>query len=125
LQKSEKIVEKILKTAPRNKEALKLLILIDEKFNKIEEIIDVLDIFDELEIELPKEKANAMIKLFLKNECDIKDFCEDIKNFDDIYEKYPFVKREYLNYLFKVNITKAYDIVDVYEDLDLYWYKNF
>jgi len=124
LQKSEKIVEKILKTAPRNKEALKLLILIDEKFNKIEEIIDVLDIFDELEIELPKEKANAMIKLFLKNECDIKDFCEDIKNFDDIYEKYPFVKREYLNYLFKVNITKAYDIVDVYEDLDLYWYRN-
>ena len=124
LQKAEHIVEKILKTNPRNKEALKLLILIDEKFNNLKEIIDIIEIFDELEVSLPKEKANAMIKLFLQNGCNIEEFCEGVKDFEDIYKKYPFVKREYLSYLFGVNIKKAYEMVDVYEYLDLFWYRN-
>ena len=124
LQKSHNIVEKILKTHPRNKEALKLLILIDEKFNNLKEIIDILEIFEELEVSLPKEKANAMIKLFLKNGCNIEEFCNGVKDFGDIYKKYPFVKREYLNYLFRISPKKAYEIVDVYEHLDLYWYRD-
>ena len=124
LQKSREIVEKILKTNPRNKEALKLLILIDEKFNNLKEIIDILEIFDELEVSLPKEKANAMIKLFLQNGCNIEEFCEGVKDFEDIFKKYPFVKREYLSYLFRVNPKKAYEIVDVYEYLDLFWYRD-
>ncbi len=124
LQKSQGIVEKILKTNPRNKEALKLLIFINEKFNNIKEIIDILEIFDELEVSLPKEKANAMIKLFLQNGCNIEEFCDGVKDFEDIYKKYPFVKREYLSYLFRVNPKKAYELVDVYENLDLYWHRN-
>ena len=124
LQKAQKIVEKILKTNPRNEDALKLLILIEEKFNNVKEIIDILEIFDELEIKLPKEKANAMIKLFLQNGCNIGEFCDGIKNFEDIYQKFPFVKRDFLSYLFRVDVKKAYELVDVYEYLDLYWNRN-
>ncbi len=124
LQKALEIVYGILKTTPRNSEALKLLILINEKLGNIKEIVDVLEIFEELEINLPKEKANALIQLFLRNSCKINDFCGDIKTFDDIYKLYPFVKREYVEYLFKTNPHKAYKILDVYEHLDLYFNRN-
>lgn len=124
LQKALEIVYKILKTTPRNTEALKLLILINEKLGNIKEIIDVLEIFEELEITLPKEKANALIKLFLGRNCNLEFFCKDIKSFDDIYKNYPFVKREYIVYLFKTNPKKAYEILDVYEHLDIYFYRN-
>ena len=121
LQKALEIVYKILKTSPRNTKALKLLILIDEKLGNIKEIIDILEIFEELEILLPKEKAYALIKLILKNDCNLQDFCKNIKTFEDIYKNYPFVKREYVEYLFKTNPKKAYEILDVYEHLDLYF----
>ncbi len=124
LEKSKNIVYQILKVSPRDKEALKLLIWIDEKLGNYKEIVDVLEVFKELGVELRKEKANALIKLFLKDKCNIKDFCEGVGSFDDIYRKYPFTRREYVEFLFKTNIKKAYEILDVYKDLDLYWNRD-
>jgi len=124
LQKAKEITEKILKTNPRNIEALKLLILIDEKLGNTKEIVDVLEIFEELGISLPKEKANALIKLVVNNACNLNEFCDGIKSFEDIYKKFPFTKREYVSYLFKINPEKAYEIVDIYEHLDLYYHRN-
>ncbi len=124
LKKSKEILYKILKTQPRNKEALKILMLVNEKLGEIKENIDILEIFSELGVDLPKERANAMIKLFYKEGCKIKDFCEGITSFNEIYKKYPFVKREYIEYLFKTNPKKAYEILDVYEHLDLYWFRE-
>lgn len=125
LQKASEIVYKILRITPRNIEALKLLILINERLGNIKEIVDILEIFEELNIEFPKERANALVKLMLDNkECIIKKYCKDIKTFGDIYNKYPFIKREYLLYLFKNNPSYAYKIIDVYDYLDLYWHRN-
>ena len=124
LEKSREILYKILKTSPRNKDALKLLILVNEKLGEIKENIDILEIFEELGVNLPKEKANAMIKLFYKQGCNIKEFCKEIESFEDIYKIYPFVKREYILYLFKTNPKKAYEILNVYEHLDTYYYRN-
>lgn len=124
LEKSKDILYKILKTSPRNIKALKLLILVNEKLGEIKENIDILEIFEELGIDLPKEKAYAMIRLFFKKGCNLEDFCKDVKTFDDIYKKYPFVKREYVEYLFKTEPKKAYEILDVYEHLDLYFERD-
>jgi len=121
LEKSREILYKILKTSPRNTEALKLLMLVNEKLGEIKENIDILEIFEELDVKMPKEKAYAMIKLFYNDGCNIQEFCENIESFEDIYKKYPFVKREYIDYLFKTNPKKAYKILDVYEHLDLYY----
>ena len=121
LEKSRHILYKILKTSPRNTEALKLLMLVNEKLGEIKENIEILEIFEELGVNLPKEKAYAMIRLFYKEGCNIKDFCKNIKSFEDIYKTYPFVKREYIDYLFKTAPQKAYEKVDVYEHLDLYY----
>ncbi len=124
LEKSRDILYKILKTAPRNVEALKLLILVNEKLGEIKENIDILEIFEELGMDFPKEKAYAMIRLFYLQGCDIEEFCKGIKSFEDIYNTYPFVKREYVEFLFKTNPKKAYEILDVYEHLDLYYNRD-
>ena len=123
LHKAKYIVERVLKTSPRNVKALKELILINEKLGEVKENIEILEIFEELGIFLEKEKANAMIRFFLINGCNIK-FCEGSKDFDDIYKLYPFVRREYLNYLFKTNPQKAYDLVNPIDEVDLFFYRN-
>jgi DNA-directed RNA polymerase subunit RPC12/RpoP len=126
LEKAKKTAYQILSTKPREIETLKLLILIDEKLNNLQEIINVLEIFEELEISLTEEKAYALFKLALKKNCNIE-FCEDVKSIDDIYKKYPFVEREYLKELFITDPKKAYETISenkVYDYLDLYWNRN-
>jgi len=123
LHKSKYILEKILKTSPRNIKALKELILVNEKLGEVKENIDILEIFETLGIFLEKEKANAMIKLFLIKGCNI-DFCDGVKNFEDIYKLYPFVRREYLSYLFQTNPKKAYDLVNPIDEVDLFFYRD-
>ena len=126
LEKAKKTAYQILSTKPRDIETLKLLLLIDEKLDNLNEIINVLEIFEELEISLSEEKAYALFKLSLKKKCEIE-FCKDIKTIEDVYKKYPFIEREYLKELFKTNIQKAYNEIPksrVYEYLDLYWHRN-
>jgi len=124
LEKAKNITYRILKIRPRDVEALKLLIWIDEKLGNYEEIVDVLDVFNELGVHLPKERANALIKLFLNEKCNLEDFCKGIKSFEDIFKEYEFVRREYVSFLFKTEPKKAYEVLDVYKDLDLYFYRT-
>ena len=126
LEKAKKTAYQILSSKPRDIDTLKLLILIDEKLDNLNEIVNVLEIFEELEMPLLEEKAYALFKLIQKNECDI-DFCEEVKNIEDIYQKYPFIKREYLKEIFITNPQKAYNEIneqEVYEYIDLFWHRN-
>ena len=123
LKKAKEIVYEVLKVKPRDVEALKLLILINEKIGELKEIIEVLEIFEVLEVEFEKEKAYALYKLAIGNGCGI-DFCEDNKSLEDIFKKYPFIKREYLEYLFRNNPQQAYTLIDSYEYLDLFYFRN-
>jgi len=125
LEKAKKTAYHILSTKPRDIETLKLLLLIYEKFNNLNEIVNILEIFEELEISLLEEKAYALFKLSLKN-CK-SEFCKDIKTVEDVFNKYPFIQREYLKELFKTNAQKAYKKIPenkIYEYLDLYWHRN-
>jgi tetratricopeptide (TPR) repeat protein len=126
LEKAKKTAYQILSTKPRDVGTLKLLILIDEKLNNLHEIVNVLEIFEELEITLEEEKAYALFKLALRKNCNIE-FCEDVRSIDDIYKKYPFIEREYLKELFITDPKKAYETIKddkVYEYLDLYWQRD-
>ena len=110
LEKAKHIIYQVLSTKPRDVESLKLLVLIDEKLNDIKEIKDILDIFEELEIDFKKEKAYLLFKTS--------------KNYEEVYKKYPFIKREYLKRLFLENVKKAYEEIlenEIYDYIDLYW----
>ncbi|WP_457560839.1 tetratricopeptide repeat protein [Caminibacter sp.] len=116
LEKAKNIIYQVLNVYPRDKEALKLLILIDEKLGNYKEIINVIDIFKELGTELVKEEANVIFKM--ENEkWKMQDFLEFL-------EKYPFTRREVVEKMFLINSNKAYEILDVYENLDLYFYRS-
>jgi tetratricopeptide (TPR) repeat protein len=126
LEKARDMAYKVLRVRPRDKEMLKILLLIDEKLGNFKEMIDIIEIFEELEIDLKREKANAILKYLQNGKSCSLDFCKDIKTIDDIYRKYPFIKREYLSYLFNKNPNKAYKLIekDYYEYLDLFFYRN-
>jgi len=127
LEKAKNTVYQILSAKPRDVESLKLLLLINEKLSDIKEIIDIIEIFEELEIYLKEEKAYALFKLITMKNCNI-DFCENIKNLEDLYAKYPFILREYLTQLFLYSPEKAYDLIEknnaVYRYLDLFWHRD-
>lgn len=110
LEKARTVIYQILSTKARDVESLKLLILIDEKLNDIKEIEEILDIFEELEIDLKKEKAYLLFRT--SNNC------------EEVYKKYPFIKREYLKKLFLKDPKKAYEKIledEIYNYIDLYW----
>jgi len=126
LEKAKNILYQILQTKPRDVKSLKLLILVDEKLGDLKEIVDILEIFETLELEFEKEKAFALFKLFLNGSCNIE-FCEGISSIDDVYKNYPFIKREYLEFLFQNNPNIAYELIskeEIYQYLDLYWQRN-
>ncbi|GAX88045.1 conserved hypothetical protein [Lebetimonas natsushimae] len=126
LEKAKNIAYQVLKIKPRDKEMLKILLIIDEKFGNYKEIIDIIEIFEELGIDLQKEKANALLK-YIQNgkNCNVE-FCEDVKTVEDIYKKYPFIKREYIEFLFKTNPKNAYELIadEYHKYIDLFFNRN-
>jgi tetratricopeptide (TPR) repeat protein len=111
LEKAKNVIYQVLNVYPRDREALRLLILIDEKLGMYDEILEVLDVFKELGVDLPKERANAIFK----------NQNWDVNGYIEFLTKYPFARREVVQKLFLLNPKKAYEILDVYEDLDLYF----
>jgi hypothetical protein len=102
---------------------LKILLIVDEKLGNYKEMIDIIGIFEELGVNLETEKANALLKYIQNGKSCNVEFCKDIKSFEDVYKKYPFIKREYLEYLFKTNPKKAYELIDenYHEYIDLFF----
>ncbi|GAB6044763.1 hypothetical protein JCM11957_03610 [Caminibacter profundus] len=116
LEKAKNIIYQILKVYPRDIESLRLLIWIDEKLGNYKEIVDILEVFNELGVDLPRERANAIFKME-NGKWKMESYLEFLK-------KYPFTRREVVEKIFLINPKKAYEILDVYRDLDLYFYRN-
>jgi tetratricopeptide (TPR) repeat protein len=126
LEKAKNIAYQVLKIKPRDKEMLKILLIIDEKLGNFKEMIDIIEIFEELGVDLAEEKANALIK-YIQNgkNCELE-FCKGFKTIEDVYKKYPFIKREYLEFLFRTHSQKAYELIDenYHKYIDLFFNRN-
>ncbi|WP_024786887.1 MULTISPECIES: tetratricopeptide repeat protein [unclassified Lebetimonas] len=125
LEKAKTVAYQILQIRPRDKETLKTLLIIDEKLGNYKETVDIIEIFEELGVNLEKEKANAVLNYLKLGSC--KEFCKEFKNIDDVYKKYPFIKREYISYLLQTNPKKAYELIDdkeIYNFFDLIFYRS-
>jgi tetratricopeptide (TPR) repeat protein len=126
LEKAVNVAYQVLKIRPRDKEMLKILLITDEKLGNFKEMIDIIEIFEELGVDLKKEKANALLKYIANGKICNVEFCEGIKSIEDIYTKYPFIKREYVEFLFKTEPKKAYELIekDYFKYIDLFFYRK-
>jgi len=116
LHKSREALLEILRNKPRNKKALKLLLVVDDKLKNYDEMENILEIFEELEVDIQKEKCYISFKkaLFEMNKEKLK----------EVYNECPCIKRSYIQYLMYNNPKEAFkkiDENDVYEMIDIFY----
>jgi len=116
LHKARESLLEILRNRPRNKKALKLLLVVDDKFKNYDEMENIVEIFEELEVDVKKEKAYILFKKAL--------FEMDNNKLRELYNEYQFLKRSYISYMIHINPKEVFEIVnenDVYEMLDIFY----
>jgi lipopolysaccharide biosynthesis regulator YciM len=116
LHKSREALLEILRSKPRNKEALKLLLIVDDKLKNYDEMENIIEIFEELEVDVEKEKCYILFKKAL--------FEMDKKRLKELYKKHACLKRSYILYLIQSNPKEVFDEVkedDVYEMIDIFY----
>jgi len=116
LHKARESLLEVLRAKPRDKEALKLLLVVDDKLKNYDEMEEVIDVFEILEEDITKEKGYVLFKKAL--------FEQNIKKLDELYVKYPFLKRSYITFLIYKNPKKVWEIIDendVYEMIDIFY----
>ena len=116
LQKAKESLLEILRTKYKNINALKMLIVVNEKLKDFDGIENVLEVLDELEIDTTKEKA------YLKYQQSI--FRQDKKNLKLLYTKYPILRREILQYFLFTNQKEIIDKIeekDINKMIDIFW----
>jgi lipopolysaccharide biosynthesis regulator YciM len=116
LHKARESLLEILRSKPRDIKALKTLIIVDDKLKNYDEIENIIEIFEELELDIEDEKAYILFKqAVFKGEKD--------KLFD-LVKQYPILKREFISYFIykdKQQVLKIINNNDVYEMIDIFW----
>lgn len=126
LQRSKDIFLRILKFSPRNENALKYLLMINEKLKDYESALDVVNCLDEIGNKVKKEKI-LIETLSIIND-PIKSF---EKKGEELYLKfkdYRFIQRLVAQYFLQYNkefFWKHINEFNCVEIMDLLWYMNF
>jgi lipopolysaccharide biosynthesis regulator YciM len=120
LHKARESLLEVLRAKPRTKEALLLLLVVDDKLKNYSEMENVIEILDEIGEEISDEKANLEFQKAL--------FEQDEDKMDLLYREYPVLKRAYFQYFIHKNPSKVYKLIqekDVYEMIDLFWREDY
>ncbi|MRJ06582.1 MAG: hypothetical protein C6I01_03585 [Epsilonproteobacteria bacterium] len=126
LKKGEEVCYQILQKQPRRVEALKILMMIEEKLGKWEALKDILESFEVLESkEVEKEKGYLLWKLYKLG----KYGEEELRLYGTIPQlvrKFPFLYRSYLQELLQKKPSAGYKLIaqDPYKYLDLYFHRS-
>jgi len=116
LYKSRDALLEILRNKPRDKKALKLLLVVDDKLKNYDEMEEIIEIFEVLEEDITKEKVNILFKKAL--------FENNKKELRSLYLNYHFLQRSYIAYVININPKEIFDLVkesDVYEMIDIFY----
>jgi len=116
LHKSRESLVEILRSFPRNKDVLKLLFIVDDKLKNYDEMDNVIEILEELDENVDKEKAYLEFKKAI--------FTNDKNKLKNLYKQYPILKRSYVSYFININPKMIFDEInedEVYEMIDVFW----
>lgn len=126
LQKSREIFLKILKFSPRNKEALKYLLLINEKLKDYEKAIDVINSLEELKVDTIRDRVYIETLIILNDP--ILSFEKKTEKLYSFFKMNKVIERVFLEFLLQYNkefFWKNIDNFDVSKILDRLWYLDF
>jgi lipopolysaccharide biosynthesis regulator YciM len=116
LHKARLSLLEVLRTKPRDKEALKLLLVVDDKLKNYDEMENIIEIFETLEVDVTKEKAYVSFQKAM--------FEMDKEKLKELYKKYSYLKRSYIEYMIYLNPKEIFDDLnenDVYKMLDIFY----
>ena len=126
MQRSREIFLRILKFSPRNTNALKHLLIINEKLKEYKSASDVIDCLDEIGVDVEKDR------LFIKTLSIINDPVESFeKKSEKLYEIFkenPLIQRPGAKFFLQYNKDFFWDHVNEFDFkklADLMWYLNF
>jgi len=116
LQKARESLLEILRSKPRDKKALKLLLVVDDKLKNYDEIENIIEIFETLDEDIKREKAYFEFQKAIFN--------NDKKALKKLLKQYPFLKRKFVEYFIHTEPEEAFKKIeeqDIYQMLDIFW----
>lgn len=126
MQRSRDIFLKILKFSPRNKNALKHLLIIYERLKEYKKASEVIGSLDELKLNVDKERTYIHVLEILNDP--VLSFDKKCKEIESLYTKDKIVERLYAQFLLQFNkemFWKNTNRFDLRNLIDLLWYLNF
>ncbi len=126
LQRSREIFLKILKFSPRNQEALKHLLLINEKLKDYEKALDVINSLEEIGVDTIRDRIYIETLIILNDP--IISFDKKTEKLYSFFKLNKIVERILLEYLLQYNKKFFWDNIekfDITKIIDLLWYLDF
>jgi lipopolysaccharide assembly protein B len=126
LQRSREIFLKILKFSPRNNEALKYLLLINERLKEYDKAIDVLNSLEELDVDTVRDRIYIETLITLNDP--IISFDKKTEKLYNFFKFNKIIERMFLEYLLQFNKEFFWENIDKFDltkIIDLLWYLDF
>lgn len=126
LQRSREIFLKILKFSPRNNEALKHLLIINEKLKDYQKALDVINSLDELGVDTIRDRIYIETLIILNDP--VISFEKKTEKLNSFFKMNRIIERLFLEFLLQYNkeyFWKNIDNFDITKVLDLLWYLKF
>ncbi|RXJ99439.1 tetratricopeptide repeat protein [Arcobacter sp. CECT 8986] len=126
LQRSKEIYLKVLKFSPRNENALKHLLIINERLKEYDKALEIIEALEELDIEVIREKIYIETQKLL-NTADLS-YKEKTEKLYSLFKLNHIVERLLIQYLIQYNkkfLWEHIDEFDINKFIDLLWYLDF
>jgi tetratricopeptide (TPR) repeat protein len=126
LQRSREIFLKILRFSPRNSEALKYLLLINEKLKDYEKALEVINSLEELGIDTIRDRIYIETLVIVNDP--IISFDKKTEQLYSFFKMNKIVERMLLEFLLQYNKKFFWENIDKFDltkVLDLLWYLHF
>jgi tetratricopeptide (TPR) repeat protein len=126
LQRSREIFLKILKFSPRNREALKYLLLINERLKEYTKAIDVINSLEEISVDTVRDRIYIETLIILNDP--IISFDKKTEKLYTFFKLNKIIERMFLEYLLQYNKKFFWENIDKFDltkVLDLLWYLDF
>jgi len=119
LHKARESLLEILRAKPRDIKALKTLLIVDDKLKNYDEVENIIEIFEELDLDVEDEKAYILFRQAMFN--------MDREKLINLVDKYPILKREFITYFIHFDKEEVYKRItkkDVYKMIDIFWQED-